>query len=65
MQLCICFLDERHPELLGVGTVSVQRSFGCNVVGDTGVDLYELPETIFEKSKYCKAKFDSIMEYQV
>jgi hypothetical protein len=62
VQLSISFLDQWHPELLGISAVSVKRGLSCYIVRNTSVDLYELPESIFEKAEDCKSELDAIME---
>ncbi len=62
MQLCIRLLNQRHPKLLRVRTVAIERCLRSNVVRYTSVNLDELPEAIFEKPENCKSELDAIME---
>ena len=65
MKLCVSFLHEGHPELLGVVAVAVERSLALSVVRDPGVDYYVLPLSILEKLKHSKSVLNSVIYYQV
>ena len=65
MQLGVCLLHERHPELVVVSTMAIERGLALSVVWDSGIHDDMLPATVLEELENCKSILDTVIDDQV